>query len=63
VNRENRGAFLKSFGRAVDRAFAFRVENERQALPQAEGAGSHGWNQICVGIEDDNLNRPSQLAH
>ena len=32
-------------------------------MPQAERTGTHGRNQIRVGIKDDHLDRARQFAH
>src|SRR2546428_7601366 len=51
VDRENRRAFLKRFGFAINAALSFRIQNERSPVPQAKGASPHGWDEIRIRID------------
>src|SRR5579864_1060375 len=61
VDGEDSRSFFESARRAVDTALALGIKYEIAAVAQTVGPGLHGWHQ--VGVDDDNANRTSQLAH
>src|SRR5882724_6620453 len=63
VDRQDRRPFLEDSRCAVNRALAFRIENQRHATPQTECAGAHSGYQICVRIEHDYFDGSRETAH
>src|SRR5580692_1783910 len=63
VNRKDRRTFLESLRRAINRPFAFGVKQYHPAVPQAEGSGAHGGNQVRVRIHHDDARPPRQCPH
>src|SRR2546427_445115 len=63
MNREDGRAFLEGFRRAVNAALAFRIKDQPQAVAQAESAGTHGGDQVGVGINHDHAHDPRHSQH
>src|SRR5207244_12060708 len=63
VGRENRRAFLKRFGFAINAALSFRIQNERSPVPQAKGASPHGWDEIRIRIDYHHPQPAGQHTH
>src|SRR5579864_277014 len=63
VNRQNRGAFLKSLRATINAALTFRVEDQSHPMTQAVSAGAHGWNQIRIGIDHNHAHDPRHPSH
>src|ERR1700677_1504967 len=63
MNGENCGTLLEDLRCAVDRALAFGIENQGPTLAQSEGAGTHGGNEICIGIDNHTPQGTSEAQH
>ncbi len=63
VNGKNSGAFLEGPRGAIDAALAFGIKNQDAAVPQPESPGTHGRNQVPIGIDDDYPQPARQPAH
>src|ERR1700758_5211940 len=63
VDGKDSRSFFESARRPVDPALALGIKYEIAAVAQTVSPGFHGWHQVGVGIDNDNTNRTSQLAH
>ena len=60
---EDGRAFFELLGRAFDGALAFGIEDEDFSGAQSVGSGTHGGDEVGVGIERNEVQELGELAH